>query len=320
MRNPHKIQLLVYDGFELLDLAGPTGVFNAANTLSATPPYATSVHSEHGGLVQSSCGIPVDTKPLPRMAEIDDQTTVLVVGAEGNNLTAAMKQSRLQDCLRNAADKAGRCGSICSGAFVLAASGVIEGRRCATHWAGAQAFARWFPEVVLDPEALFVVDGSFWTSAGVTTGIDMALEMIARDCGATLKGKVAGHLVVYKVRPGHQTQFSAVLDAQVRAGDVFGPTITWAVANLDAPLNVDDLARTAGMSPRTFSRKFKTETGQSPAKFIMALRMEKAKEMLSCGMPVKTIFPAVGFVSESAFRTAFKNFYGVIPSQLAATQ
>ncbi len=320
MNRPQKIQILVYDGFELLDLAGPAGVFNAANTLSDTPPYAISVHSEQGGLVHSSCGIPVETQLLPQKAAFDAQTTTLVVGAEGSHLTAAMKCAGLGDCLRTAAKHAGRCGSVCSGAFILANTGIMDGRRSATHWAGAQVFARWFPQVQLDPEALYVVDGSIWTSAGVTTGIDMALAMVALDCGEQMKGRVAGHLVIYKVRPGYQTQFSALLNAQISAGDVFGPTVAWAEANLQTPLAVDDLARVAGMSPRTFQRKFKAETGQTPARFIMALRMEKAKDMLACAHAVKAVAPAVGFASETAFRTAFKNFFGVMPSQLAATQ
>lgn len=311
--------MLIYDGFELLDLAGPTGVFNAANTLAASPHYAISVHSESGGLIHSSCGIPVETQVLPERRALGPQTTTLVVGSEGVHLTNAMKRPALQECVRLAARFSGRCGSVCSGAFILASAGVLDGKRSATHWAGAQVFARRFPQVKLDREALYMVDGSIWTSAGVTTGIDMALAMVALDCGSQMKGKVAGHLVVYKHRPGYQTQFSAVLSAQISAEDPLGPTVAWAEANLHKPLLVEDLARISGMSQRTFQRKFKAQTDQTPAQFFMALRMEKAKEMLSCAQSVKTVAASVGFASEAAFRTAFKSYFGTVPSQIAAT-
>ena len=319
MKKIQKIMMLIYDGFELMDLAGPTGVFNAANTLSDTPRYAISVHSERGGLIHSSCGIPVETQMLPERRAFGPATTTLVVGSEGSHLTNAMKRPALRDCVRAAALYSGRSGSVCSGAFILASAGVLDGKRSATHWAGAQVFARLFPQVKLDREALYLVDGSIWTSAGVTTGIDMALDMVALDCGSQMKGKVAGHLVIYKHRPGYQTQFSALLSAQIDAEDPFGPTGAWAEANLHKPLLVEDLARSSGMSPRTFQRKFKAQTDQTPARFVMALRMEKAKEMLSCAQSIKTVASSVGFASEAAFRTTFKSYFGVNPSQIAAT-
>ncbi len=319
MTNTQKIMMLVYDGFELLDLAGPTGVFNAANSVSGAARYAISVHSENGDVVHASCGIPVATAPLPDRASFAPDCTTLVVGAEGKCLTDAMKHVGLLECIQVAARFSGRFGSVCSGAFLLANAGVLDGRRAATHWAGGQAFARWFPQVALDREALYVVDGSIWTSAGVTTGIDMALAMVGQDYGNQLKGDVAGHLVIYKHRPGYQTQFSTVLSTQISMEDPFGPTVAWVEANLYRQIVIDDLADVAGMSPRTFQRKFKEVTGQTPARFVLTLRMEKAKELLACGQSVKSVGPAVGFASETAFRTAFRNYFGTVPSQLAAT-
>lgn len=319
MTDAQKVMMIVYDGFELLDLAGPTGVFNAANSVSGAKRYTISVHSENGGMVDASCGIPVQTVSLPDSSHFGSNCTTLVVGAEGKFLTEAMNHPRLRDWIRNAASASGRFGSVCSGAFILASAGVLDGRHAATHWSGGRTFARWFPQVALDREALYVVDGSIWTSAGVTTGIDMALAMVGQDYGPQLKGDVAGHLVIYKHRPGFQTQFSTLLSKQISMEDPFGPTAAWADANLHRQIIIDDLANFAGMSPRTFQRKFKEVTGQTPARFVLELRMEKAKEMLSCGQSVKSVAPAVGFASEAAFRTAIRNYFGTVPSQLAAT-
>jgi len=319
MTDVQSVIMIVYDGFELLDLAGPTGVFNAANSVSGAKRYTISVHSENGGTVNASCGIPVETESLPDSSRFGSNCTTLVVGAEGKFLTDAMNHSGLGDWIQKAAIASGRFGSVCSGAFILANAGVLDGRQAATHWAGGHAFARWFPQVVLDREALYVVDGSIWTSAGVTTGIDMALAMVGQDYGPQLKGDVAGHLVIYKHRPGFQTQFSTLLSKQISMEDPFGPTAAWVDANLHRQIVINDLANVAGMSPRTFQRKFKEVTGQTPARFVLELRMEKAKDMLSCGQSVKSVGPAVGFASETAFRTAFRKYFGTVPSQFAAT-
>ncbi|MCY4336593.1 MAG: GlxA family transcriptional regulator [Litoreibacter sp.] len=320
MTDSRRICMIVYPGFELLDLAGPTGVFNAANTLSERAIYHISVVSAEGGNILSSCGIPVATSALDASGDIGSDTTVLVVGAEGRNLTQGMKCQRTLSFLKDAFKTAGRCGSVCSGAFILAASGILNGKRAATHWAGEGAFSRWFPDVHLDREALYVVDDLIWTSAGVTTGIDMALAMVETDCGKGLKGRVSGHLVVHSHRPGFQTQFSSVLQAQIKAGDPFGDVIHWANANLGKQISVEELAERAGMTTRSFQRKFKAITGETPARFLVVLRMERARELLASEQQVKQVAAQVGFASETAFRSAFKDHFGVSPSQLAATQ
>lgn len=313
------IMLVIYDGFEILDLAGPNSVFNAANALTGECRYRMSVHSVGGGVVTSSCGIEVTSMDLPDPRDLGPASTVLVVGSEGEALVRAMKYQRLLDFLKTAADRSQRCGSVCSGAFILAAAGVLDGRTAATHWAGCQAFKKWFANVTLDHDALYVVDGPVWTSAGVTTGIDMALAIVASDYGASLKGRIARHLVVYAHRPGNQTQFSSVLSAQIKSEDPFGALVDWVQSNLAGGLTVADMAREANMSERSFHRKFKDVTGESPGRFLLALQMEKARELLASNLPVKSVAAQVGFASETAFRTAFKKYFGVVPSHLAGT-
>ena len=320
MSDMREIMFLVYDGFELLDLAGPSSVFNAANTITACSCYAVSVHSALGGKISSSCGIEIATERLPSAGSLDSSSTVLVVGAEGIYLTNAMKNAEIRGFLQMAATAAGRCGSVCSGAFVLASSGVLDGRRAATHWAGCDIFSRWFPQVQLNREALYICDGPIWTSAGVSTGIDMALSMVSQDYGAKLKGQISGYLVVYAHRPGYQNQFSSMLSIQINAETPLGTTMAWLEANLHQTISVEDLAGRCGMSVRSFHRRIAKATGQTPARFLLILRMEKAKQFLAKGQSVKSVASQVGFASETAFRIAFKNYVGILPSHFASTQ
>jgi len=227
MPPPHRILTVVYEGFELLDLAGPNSVFNAANAMSGETAYQMSLHSVDGGAVSSACDVSVATETLPGSDVLGQWTTVLVVGSEGDAFLHAMKCEPLLEFLKSAAERCQRCGSVCSGAFILAAAGVLDGRRAATHWAGRQAFSAWFPKATLDHDALYVTDGTIWTSAGVTTGIDMTLAIVEADFGASLKGRIARHLVVHAHRPGNQSQFSSVLAAQIKSEDRFGPLVTW---------------------------------------------------------------------------------------------
>lgn len=319
MQKSVEIIMLVYDGFELLDLSGPTSVFNAANSISNKSHYTISVVSEAGGTVRSSCGIEIETLPLA--SGVQPNSTVLVVGAEGQDILNAMKREDLLKFISTSALRAMRCGSVCSGAFVLAASGVLKGRNVATHWAGCQKLQTWFPDISVDADSLYVVDGSIWTSAGVTTGIDMALAMVEADYGPELKTKIARHLVVYSHRPGSQTQFSTVLAAQITAGDPFAQVLVgWIERNLSNPIKVADMADFAGMTERSFQRKFSDTLRMPPARYLKIARLEMARQLLAANRPVKTIFREVGFASEAAFRTAFKTYTGTTPTHYAAMQ
>jgi transcriptional regulator GlxA family with amidase domain len=318
MKKPLDIIMLVYDGFELLDLSGPTSVFNAANSISKKSLYAISVLSEGGGAIRSSCGIETGTQPLTN--GVRPNSTVLVVGAEGQDILNALKRDALLRFLSTSAGRAMRCGSVCSGAFVLAASGVLKGRNAATHWAGCQKLQTWYPDIFVDADALYVIDGSIWTSAGVTTGIDIALAMIEADLVAELKNKIARHLVVYAHRPGSQTQFSTVLAAQITAGDPFAEVLGWIERNLPNPIKVADMADFAGMTERSFQRKFSDTLRMPPARYLKIARLEMARQLLAAQKPVKTIFREVGFASEAAFRTAFRAYVGTTPTHYAAMQ
>jgi len=320
MESSRQIVFLVYEGFELLDLSGPSSAFNAANSVSSEPHYEIVTVSAAGGLVTASCGIAVATVAIDRIVLGTCTSTVLAVGSEGNPLIAAMRDRALLNFLKTAASKAERCGSVCSGAFLLAAAGLLDGKNAATHWAGCQHLKRWFPNVIVNDEALYVIDGSIWTSAGVTTGIDMALAMVGADHGPHLKGKVARHLVVYAHRPGFQTQFSTLLDAQIAGIDPFSNVLEWLDQNLHQSVRVAQLATLAGMTERSFYRRFTQTMGVSPARYLCLVRLERARQLLAAGQPVKTVCPQVGFASEAAFRKAFKSHFGTTPALYGATQ
>lgn len=310
--------MLVYPGFELLDLSGPTSVFNAANSLDARPLYGISVVSTRGGPVVASCGITVDSQAIQSVSFDGQDTTVLVVGSEGHDLRGEMRDLTLCSFLSDAMGIVTRCGSVCSGAFVLAAAGLLNGKRAATHWAGCRHLGDWFPDVMVDPDSLYVIDGTIWTSAGVTTGIDMALAMVGQDHGAQLKGKVAKHLVVYAHRPGFQSQFSTVLSAQIDGKDRFAKVLDWIDQNLDQAISVRDMADATGMTERSFYRKFQVTMQITPARYLALARMQRATQLLVAQQPVKVVFAQVGFASEAAFRSAFKAHFGTTPTQYQA--
>lgn len=314
---PRRILFLVYKGFEVLDLGGPLSVFDTANRVlratGAPAAYETRVIALAGGLVATGAGLGVAAEPA-RSVRLGARDTLLVMGAQGRELVRARKEGAVARWLARAAPRAARFGSVCTGAFHLADAGLLDGRRAATHWEGAPFLARAHPAVRVEADALFVVDGPAWTSAGAATGVDMALAMVAADVDAAVMTQVARQLVVYACRPGHQSQFSDVLRAQTAGAGAFTDVVAWAEARLDAPLKVADLARRAGMSERTFARKFAEATGTTPAKHIERARLEKARQLLEAGEAVKRVFRAVGFRSEAAFRAAFAERFGLTPS------
>ena len=188
---------------------------------------------------------------------------------------------------------------------------LLNGRRVATHWEGCASLARAFPDVGVDADALYVQDGSLWTSAGVTTGIDMALAMVADDVGAAIAGDVARMLVLYARRPGYQSQFSPLLQAQAKADSPFGDLIAWIHAHLDGPLDVITLAARAGLSERTFHRRFAAATGQTPARFVETARLDAARILLSRGLSLKAVAAQVGLFPATRLSEAFERRFGV---------
>ncbi|MGB3339214.1 MAG: helix-turn-helix domain-containing protein [Devosia sp.] len=312
----HQIVFVLYPGFELLDTSGPTSVFNGANRAlqqgGRAKHYAIDVVSAAGGLVPSSSGVALDTRPIEEFLpkKVD---TLLIVGAEREPLVEAMSDNALRGPLVQLIGRAQRYGSICTGVFFFAALGLLGGRRVATHWDACMPFTEAFPAVTLDPDALYVTDGSLWTSAGVTTGIDMALAMVAHDLDATIAGQVARRLVLYARRPGYQSQFSPLLEAQAKADSPFADLIAWIQTNLNATLDVPALAARAGLSERTFHRRFVAATGETPARFVETARLDAARMLLSRGLSLKSVAAKVGLFPAARFTEAFVRRFGVAP-------
>jgi len=312
MLERRRIIFLTYTGAELLDLTGPSAVFTTANRASGQRLYEIVVAARETGSVTHSCGITLATVS-PGDLDIGPRDTVLVIGADTRPLIGAMADADLAQCLTRASIRAERFGSICTGVFILAATGLAAGRTVATHWSAAARLCKLFPDTIYDADRLYVNDGRLWTSAGVTTGIDMALSMLERDHGAALKAAVARQLVVYSHRPGHQSQFSDLLTAQAKENERFLGLTAWLRESTGKPISVEHMADRLGMSPRTFHRRFVGDFGQTPAKFFERIRLDAARGLLEAHMPVANVAHAVGFQSESAFRSAFKAQFGVTP-------
>ena len=238
---------------------------------------------------------------------------VLVAGAEREPLLQAMAEPAIGKTLPKLAATADRFGAVCTGGFVLAALGLLDGYRIATHWDSCEPFTKAFPKVTVDPDSLYVVDGRLWTSAGVTTGIDMALAMVSQDLDAAIAGEVAKRLVLYARRPGYQSQFSPVLKAQVKGDSPFADLIGWMQSNLGAPLDVPSLAARAGLSERTFHRKFVAATGETPARFVETARLDTARMLLSRGLSLKSVAAQVGLFPPVRLAEAFERRFGITP-------
>ena len=308
MAGPHRVFILAYEGCQLLDVTGPAAVFGAANEGRARPVYDVRIVSPDGGAVVTNSGVALASR------RIGGQPDTLLVAGGSRGLRAAMAREDVRRWLCQAAPKAKRYGSVCTGAFVLAAAGLLDGKRVATHWASCERLAAGFPALDVDADSLYVVDGKVWTSAGVTTGIDMALALVEADLGAAIANLIARHFVLYARRPGYQSQFSPLLQAQTAAEAPFADLIDWMQDNLDKPLDVPALARRAGLSERSFYRKFTDATAKTPAHFVESLRLDAARTLLAKGLPLKTIAGKVGLGSSARLGQAFERRFGMAPS------
>jgi transcriptional regulator GlxA family with amidase domain len=305
------IALLAYDGFQLLDVTGPAAVFAAANRALGRRAYEVAALSPGGGETASDSGVVVATRALARMPA-DRIDTLLIAGAEEAALRRAIADRAIRRWVPRCAGTARRFGSVCSGTFVLAALGLIGGRHVATHWEACEPLAARYPDLTVDPDALYVTEGKLWTSAGVTTGIDMALAMVEEDCGADIANAIARRLVLYARRPGYQSQFSPLLDAQIKADSPFAELIAWMQDNLARPLDVPTLAARAGLTERTFHRRFLSATGRSPAHFVEALRLESARTLIDERLPLKRIAAKIG-LTPIRLNNAFERRFGMPP-------
>jgi transcriptional regulator GlxA family with amidase domain len=307
---PRTVAVLIFPQFQLLDAAGPITVFEAAGRDATAPAYRLRVMARAAGPVVSSCGVPLVAEPL-----IDGALdTLIVAGGWGTRNTSACVQTLAY--VRAAAARARRTASVCSGAFILAAAGLLDGRRATTHWARAAEFARSYPQVRVEPDRIFIRDGTTWTSAGITAGIDLALALVAEDLGEAVAKRAAQQLVVYHRRPGGQSQFSALLEAD-RPDSRFSPLLAWARERLNERLSVERLAERAAMSPRHFARAFAADTGITPAKAIERLRLEAARDEIESGAaPIERVAAHTGFGDPERMRRAFLRAFGQPPQAL----
>jgi transcriptional regulator GlxA family with amidase domain len=307
-----RIVVVAFDGAQTLDVVGPAEVFAGAGRLRPTACYPVVLASIGGGERQLSSWLRVATRDLGRIRPQPDDI-VVVAGGDEQSLWPALTDERLLDWLRRAAPVVARMTSVCSGAFILAAAGLLDGKRAATHWAGCERLQRTFPRVQVDANAIFVRDGKTWTSAGVTTGIDMALAIVEEDCGRALADAIAARMVLYVRRPGFQSQCSDALVAQSAASDPLGPAIAWARAHLGAA-DVESLARHAGLSVRTLHRRCLALLGTTPKKLLDKLRVEHARTLLAGErLPQKTLAAQSGFGNAVRLNRAFYRELGIAP-------
>ncbi len=299
-----RIDFIVFPGFQVMSLAA-LSVFEFANREKGAPVYDVRVLSETGGPIRSSFGVSVGTEAFD---DADDDT--LMVG--GSTVTETPTPGVI-DFVRRALGRYRRVAATCTGAFILAEAGLLDGRRATTHWNRARDLQARFPMVKVEEDRIFIVDGPVWTSAGMTAGIDLALAMIERDLGADVARAVARKLVVYHRRAGGQSQFSALLELEPKS-DRIQSALAYAKRNLHTPLPVEQLAEAAHLSPRQFSRAFRAETGQTPAKAIENLRVEAARLMMEQSRhPIEIIAQQTGFADRERMRRAFLRAFGQPP-------
>jgi transcriptional regulator GlxA family with amidase domain len=299
-----RIGFVVFPGFQLFGFAA-VSVFELANDTAGKPLYEVRLLSEHGGPVKSSLGMSVDTSAF-------DETAFDTVIVGGSSPISASSPGLLS-FVRRSVGTSRRVASICTGAFVLAEAGVLDGRRATTHWFHARGLQARYPAVKVDEDRIFIVDGPVWTSAGMTAGIDLALALVEKDHGADLALMLAKKLVVYQRRAGGQSQFSALLELKPKS-DRIQNALNYAKRHLHTPLSVEELAAAANLSPRQFSRMFRIETGQSPAKAIERLRVEAARLMMEQGtLPAEAIANETGFADTERMRRAFLRAFGQPP-------
>jgi transcriptional regulator GlxA family with amidase domain len=301
------IALVIHPGFQLLDVAGPTTAFEMAERFRPGS-YELKLMAPGGGEVESTLGTKLTAAPLMEGAF----DTVMVSGGEIVRSMEALRE--ILAWLRRT--NARRITSVCSGAFILAEAGLLDGRRATTHWASSHDFCRRYPKIELDADRIFVRDGDVWTSAGITTGIDLALALIEDDLGPEVARHTAQQLVVYHRRPGGQSQFSALVELGGRTGR-FAEMILWMRERLAEQLTVERLADKAAMSPRNFARVFSDEVGMTPAKAVERLRLETARAAVETSHEtLDRIAEATGFRDAGQMRRAFVRGFGQAPQAL----
>ena len=314
----HRVDIVVYPGFKALEAIGPMSVFEYANVYlrakGLADGYALRVVAAQRGLVRSDTLMALEATHTLADVEQDTGCTVLLVGAR-HIATVLQASAPLVDWVGRVAPQLARTIALCSGSFFLAEAGLLNGRRAATHWSVAQELQRRHPLVRVDADAIYVREGPYWTSAGVTAGIDLALAVVEQDFGHALALEVARDLVMYLKRPGGQSQFSVQLASQAVQHSGVCLVQQWVLAHLDQPMPQALLADKAAMSERHFRRVFQQETGVTPSAFVENARLEGAKQLLETrgDLPLKTVAAKVGLGSEQALRHLFQKRLGITP-------
>lgn len=312
------VVMLAFEGGNLVDVAGPLQAFDTANHLRppGTTGYRLLTVSEHGGAITTSPGLPLLTEPLSTLSGKSIDTLIVPGGLPPEG---PVHLGGLVAWLRRNAQRPRRLCSVCTGAFLLADAGLLDGRRCTTHWSRAAELASRRPALRMDSDSIFVRDGNIWTSGGVTAGIDLSLALVEEDLGHEVAIATARQLVMFVKRPGGQSQFSRPLALQASRSGRFATLHSWIAANLDADLCVERLAEHAGMSPRTFARAYVAETGTTPAKSVEMIRLEAACRALEeTGLPLKRIAAMTGLGSEQNLRRVIQRQFGIGPADYRA--
>ncbi|MGF1428382.1 GlxA family transcriptional regulator [Kitasatospora sp. LaBMicrA B282] len=309
-----RVVVVVYPGAQALDIAGPIEVFDTADRQRPGDQdgYRVEFVSADAPRVRTSSGMVIEAAPLAAAEGPID--TLLVPG--GWSLYEALADRDLVCWIRRAAARSRRVVSVCGGAFLLAEAGLLDGRRATTHWAYCEELARRYPQVTVEPEPIFVWDGNFVTSAGVSTGIDLALALVEADHGAAYALEVARYLVLFFKRNGGQSQFSTILDAQLADRPPIRAAQEWILENLEQPLPVPEMAERANMSVRNFARVFRREVGTPPAQYIEQMRIARARKLLeSTKLPVGQIAGRCGFASTETFFRSFGRTLELTPNE-----
>ncbi|QKD05089.1 GlxA family transcriptional regulator [Mesorhizobium loti] len=313
-----RIGILAMDGAQLLDVSGPLDVFAEANLGAGRQAYALSIVATADGPVTCSSGARLLPDFIIGQAGMPRFDTMLVAGAPHLGLKA--HSAPVLEWLRAVSATARRYGSVCTGAFLLAEAGLLDGRHATTHWAVADRLAEHFPEVILDVDAIHVRDGKIRTAAGVTAGLDLALALVEEDLGAEIARRVAAQLVMYFRRSGGQLQYSRRGAGSPTGRSALQQVQRWVIANPGEEHGVDQLAGRAGMSARHFARLFRQEVGITPSAWVEAIRVEAAQRLLEAGAAPKLVADQCGFSDVDTFRRAFQRKIGVTPAAYRRVQ
>ncbi|MFH0129932.1 GlxA family transcriptional regulator [Variovorax sp. VaC1] len=310
--SPRKVVFVAFEGAEPLDLTGPLGVFTRAEQ-QCPGSYDIQVASTQGLPLRT--GSPLSLSGIEPLSNVTGNIdTLLVVGGTEAAIRQAAHDESLVSWLRERAPRTRRTCSICTGAFILGAAGLLDGREVTTHWAATEALQSYFPNAVVDTDSLYRTDGIVWTSAGVTTGIDLALALVQADLGRAVAAAIARDLVLFVHRPGGQRQFSSTLTAQAASGDLFDELLAWMLDNPQADLRVPALAERAAMSPRNFARRFLREVGKTPARYVLEMRLDHAcRHLEQSSWPLERIAERSGLGTPDALHRIFRQQLGVTP-------